>query len=71
MTVEQIEVLARAGTAIAQNPYITDKRVQLTLDGDCLRIVGNVSSYFQKQMVQEALRPIIASLRIENDLIVN
>jgi hypothetical protein len=71
MTVDQASVLERAGSAIQNNPYLMQKKVRLTVDGDCLCIQGNVSSYFQKQMLQETLREIAKPLRIVNEVVVS
>lgn len=71
MMVDQADVLERAGNAISRSPYLMNKRIRLKLEGDCVQILGAVSSYFEKQIAQETLRPIVAPLRIENDLVVH
>lgn len=70
MTVDQADVLERAGSAIAKNPHLAQKQVRISLDGDCVRVRGHVSTYFQKQMVQETLRSVVKPLRIENEVTV-
>lgn len=69
--VDQAEVLERARSAIARNPHLINKRVRVMVDGDCVRLLGAVSTFFEKQMAQETLRLIVAPLRIENDLVVS
>jgi osmotically-inducible protein OsmY len=71
MMVDQADVLERAGFAISQNPHLAQKNVQLRVDGDCVKLSGNVATFFQKQMAQETLRSIVTPLRIENELIVD
>ena len=70
MLVNQADVLECARSAIARNPHLLNKKIRLNVAGDCLQILGTVSSYFEKQIAQETLRPIVSPLRIQNDLIV-
>jgi len=70
MMVDQADVLGRAKDAISRSPHLMNKKIRLKLEGDCVQILGTVSSYFEKQIAQETLRPIVTPLRIENDLVV-
>lgn len=71
MKVDQAEVLERAVSAIARNSHLNNKRIQITVDGDCVRLQGTVGTYFEKQIAQETLRTVVAPLRIQNDVEVN
>lgn len=68
MTDTEAVVLERAENALASSPHVADKQVRLSVEGDCVRVDGVVSSYFQKQMVQETLRHVVEPLRIDNEL---
>ena len=70
MMVDQADVLERAGNAISRSPHLMNKKIRLKMEGDCVQILGTVSSFFEKQIAQETLRPIVTPLRIENDLVV-
>ena len=70
MIVDQAEALERARIAISRNPYLMNKKIRLSLEGDCIQILGTVSSYFEKQIAQETLRQIVTPLRIQNELVV-
>lgn len=58
-------------SAIERNPHL--KRRDLRFETHEGRVVlrGTVSSYYQKQMAQEALRRLQGVDRIENHLVVN
>lgn len=56
----------RIQTALSSNPHLPGKRVYCRTDGGQVTLSGNVSSYFQKQMAQEAVRRLDGVLQIEN-----
>ncbi len=71
MKVDQADVLERAVSAIARSPHLINKRIRVTVDGDCIRLQGTVGTFFEKQIAQETLRLVVAPLRIENDMVVS
>ncbi|HVT27165.1 MAG TPA: BON domain-containing protein [Lacipirellulaceae bacterium] len=62
----------RIHDALTTNPHVPVNQVRVE-EGDGGRVVlkGSVSSYFQKQMAQEAIRRVDGVQRIENMLQVN
>jgi osmotically-inducible protein OsmY len=56
----------RIQNAISSNPYLPGKRVCCRTDSGRVTLSGKVSSYFQKQMAQEAVRRLDGVRRIEN-----
>ena len=42
------------------------KRIRVDVDGDTVRLRGRVTSYYLKQVAQEAIRPLAIGLRIDN-----
>jgi osmotically-inducible protein OsmY len=61
----------RIYSALTSNPYLPGKRVDCRTDQGQVTLSGNVSSYFQKQMAQEAIRRLDGVQQIENLLEVN
>lgn len=56
------------GTAILRSPYLAGRRVRFEAVEDRVILEGEVSSFFQKQMAQEAVLRIDGIRRIENRL---
>ena len=56
----------RIENALTSNPYIPVKRVRCRTDHGQVTLSGRVSSYFQKQMAQEAVRRLDGVCGIEN-----
>jgi osmotically-inducible protein OsmY len=56
----------RIENALTSNPYVPGKRVCCRTDRGQVTLSGRVSSYFQKQMAQEAVRRLDGVCRIEN-----
>ncbi len=54
--------------AMLQSPYFNGRELRLETDAGRVTLSGNVNSYFQKQMAQEALLKIDGVDKIENDL---
>lgn len=55
-------------TALAANPHLAQRRLQLEAHRGRVVLKGIVSSYFQKQMAQEAVRHVEGVESIENQL---
>ena len=55
-------------SAIATNPYLAGRKLRYEAESGRVVLKGTVSTYFQKQMAQEALRHIDGVLEIENQL---
>jgi hypothetical protein len=54
---------------LRQTSYPELKRIHCEVHGDVLRLTGNVSSFFHKQVAQESLLTRFhGQLRIENEL---
>lgn len=56
----------RIDTALTSNPYLPGKRVLCRTDQGQVTLSGKVSSYFQKQMAQEAVRRLDGVQQVEN-----
>ena len=57
--------------ALSSNPHVPTDRVRVEAEEGCVVLKGNVSSFFQKQMAQEAVRRVDGVQRIDNLLQVN
>jgi osmotically-inducible protein OsmY len=55
-------------SAIAGNPYLAGRKLRFEAEEGRVVLQGTVSTYFQKQMAQEALRRIDGVREIENQL---
>jgi BON domain-containing protein len=58
-------------TAIEKNPHLKQRKLRFEAQEGRVVLRGVVSSYYQKQMAQEALRRLEGVERIENHLEVN
>jgi len=68
MSALNTELKAQVGDAIARSPHISGRTLRFeTADGH-VTLRGTVSSYFEKQMAQEAIRRIEGVEGINNDL---
>jgi osmotically-inducible protein OsmY len=54
--------------AITTSPYLAGKKLRFEMQDGHVVLQGRVTSYFQKQMAQEALRKIDGVRRIDNQL---
>lgn len=61
----------RLHTAIAGHPYLANRNLRFETEAGRVTLHGTVSSYFHKQMAQEALRRLDGVEQIENLLEVN
>ena len=66
---QQVENLQnQIATILSNNPYLMQQKLQLEAERGHVILRGVVSSFFQKQMAQEALRQIDGVDEIENHL---
>jgi len=61
----------RIRDALTTNPHLPNKQVRIETTDGCVVLKGNVRSFYQKQMAQEAIRRIDGVQRIDNLLEVN
>jgi osmotically-inducible protein OsmY len=61
----------RIHEALVSNPHVPAPQVRVEAADGCVVLKGNVRSFFQKQMAQEAIRRIDGVQRIDNVLEVN
>lgn len=54
------------GDVIHRNPHLIGRRLHVATDSERIVIEGKVTSYYQKQMAQEAIRRIDGVRWIEN-----
>jgi osmotically-inducible protein OsmY len=65
------QLLDRIHSAFEASPYVPSDRMRIEEIQGSVRLVGRVTSYFEKQMAQEVLRRVDGVERIENLLEVN
>jgi osmotically-inducible protein OsmY len=53
-------------TALVSSPYVPTKKVLFEADSGHVVLKGHVSSFFQKQMAQEAIRRVDGVTMIDN-----
>jgi osmotically-inducible protein OsmY len=61
----------RIHDALTTNPHVPSHQVRIEAEDGCVVLKGNVSSFFVKQMAQEAVRRVDGVQRIDNLLQVN
>jgi osmotically-inducible protein OsmY len=61
----------RIDSAITTSPYLAGRKLRFETDGGRVTLQGNVKTYFQKQMAQEAVRRVAGVECIDNNLVVN
>ena len=71
MTEPPIPLADLVHAAIEANPYLLGRKLRFEAEQGRVVLRGMVSSYFQKQMAQEALRHLQGVREIENQLEVN
>lgn len=64
-------LLAQVHGALSSSPYVPASELNVEASNGTVRLEGAVSSFFQKQMVQELVRRLDGVERIENRLQVN
>ena len=65
------ELEDRVQSAIQSNPFVGRRKLRFETDQGRVILRGEVDSFFQKQMAQEALRGLDGVKAIENRLVVN
>ena len=70
MTALLVEPTARAASLLRDNPVNDLRRLEVLESDDEIVITGIVSSYYLKQMAQEAVRPALGSRRLRNNVLV-
>lgn len=58
----------RIHQAVDRHPHVRPHRLRYEANDGRVHIRGRVSSYFEKQMAQEALRSVAGIAAIENEL---
>lgn len=61
-------LLDRVDTILSTSPYLSRRKVRLESDAGRVTLRGEVDSFFQKQMAQEAIRRIDGVREIQNEL---
>lgn len=65
-----IDPPARAATLLRDNPVNDLRHLEVLESDDEIIICGIVSTYYLKQMAQEAVRPAVGSRRLRNKILV-
>lgn len=61
-------LLDRVDTILSTSPYLSRRKVRLETESGRVTLRGEVDSYFQKQMAQEAIRRLDGVREIQNEL---
>lgn len=67
-TTAECPLSKRISSAIEKHPHLTRRKLQFEAREGRVTLRGTVSSYYQKQMAQEALRRVDGVHEIENKL---
>jgi osmotically-inducible protein OsmY len=67
----QSPLFERLHAALTTSPYVPSREVRVEAAGGRVVLKGNVRSFFQKQMAQEAIRRVDGVEAIDNLLEVN
>ena len=70
MTSSVLEPPARAAALLRDNPVNDLRRLEVMESDSEVIITGIVTSYYLKQMAQEAIRPAVNGRRLRNKVIV-
>lgn len=62
------DVEIRVRSALQRSPIHALRALSVLHDGERLRLTGAVESFYQKQLAQELLRPLVGSLEICNEV---
>ena len=68
MNVSEDSLSAQVKGAINDSPYINAQTLRFETEHGCVRLLGTVGSYYQKQMAQEAVRGLTGVTKIKNEL---
>ena len=63
---KQATLAGQVKAAIVHNPHLNQRKLHFTTSGGNVRLEGQVESYFEKQMAQEAVRSIAGVDSIDN-----
>lgn len=66
-----LDVAARARTALAQSPIYVLREINVEQDGDRLLLQGRVDTFYHKQLAQEVVRTVADGMRLENAVLVD
>jgi osmotically-inducible protein OsmY len=61
-------VHTRAQAALAKSPFYELRELQVEQRDDALSISGSVSSFYHKQLAQEAVRSVCADIKVINSI---
>jgi osmotically-inducible protein OsmY len=61
----------QVGIAISSNPHLSGRKLRIETEDGRVVLLGTVSSYYQKQMAQEAVRRVEGLRGIDNRLTVS
>ena len=70
VTDNQATLANQVKAAIVHNPHLNQRKLHFTTSGGSVRLEGQVESFFEKQMAQEAVRSIAGIESIENAVVV-
>jgi hypothetical protein len=62
------EVQSRARAALCNSPFYELRELQVEPHDDALSITGCVSSFYHKQLAQEAVRSICSGVKLVNSI---
>ena len=62
------DVQAKAQQALSECPVFALREVLIERDGDALVLVGQVSSFYHKQLAQEIVRQITEGFEVVNTI---
>lgn len=70
-TLVECEVQRRAQSALRNSPIHALREIQVEREGERLVLSGMVSTFYHKQLAQEALRGMTSDLRLTNEICVD
>lgn len=62
------DVQAKAQRALAESPVYALREVRIERDGETLVLVGEVSSFYHKQLAQEIVRQTAEGIEVHNTI---
>lgn len=68
---ETLSIASEVKNAFVHNPHLNHHSVHITANQGKVRLEGEVGTFFEKQMAQEAIRNISGIEQIDNELIVS
>ena len=68
--IDEKDVLQRVDSALRQHPHLRTAAIRTAKSGDRVILEGDVETFFEKQMAQEAVRYIDGIPQIDNQLVV-